>query len=370
MRRTILIFLLAMTTTLAAFAESPLQRLPSVVSAEPAAEWSAKFSGKHGWIGGDGVYSALLNQDRVLWLFGDSLIGEVTGGGRSGSVMVKNTLAIQSGTGPNAPIEFITGATENGKPTAFFTPADGEGWLWPLAAVRVDDRLVVFLAQLEKAGDGPFGFKAIGQWLGVVDNPDESPDEWRVKQHKLPFAEFESDHTRSWGSAVLLQQDDLYVYGNAERGKGLGRKQLLIARMSANQTEDFKSWRFRTADGWIEDPADAAPLADGLATEMSVTPLSEGGYALVYTENGIGDRIVGRFSAAPEGPWSDPILLYKCPEMKNDRGVFSYSAKAHAWAAGEDELLISYCVNTWEFSRLFQDETVYRPKFVRVKLRQ
>ena len=34
-----------------------------------------------------------------------------------------------------------------------------------------------------------------------------------------------------------------------------------------------------------------------------------------------------------------------------------------------DELLVSYCVNTWEFARLFRDDAVYRPRFVRVKLR-
>jgi hypothetical protein len=55
--------------------------------------------------------------------------------------------------------------------------------------------------------------------------------------------------------------------------------------------------------------------------------------------------------------------------MGKDKGVFSYTAKAHAWAATGDELLVSYCVNTWEFARLFRDDTVYRPRFVRVKLR-
>jgi hypothetical protein len=305
-----------------------------------------------------------------LWLFGDSLIGEVTDGGRSGSVMVNNTLAIQKGADATGAIRFITGPEKDDKPTAVFTPADGEGWLWPLAAVRADNRLLIFLPQLDKAGDGPFGFKVIGQWLGVIDNPDESPEKWQLKQYKMPFAEFGTDESRSWGSAVLLQDNDLYVYGIRERGKALGRKQLVLARVTIDKAHDFDAWRFRTSDGWSEDPDDAAQLAGKLATEMSVTPLSDGGYVLVYTESGIGDRIVGRFSAAPEGPWSDPLLLYKCPEMKDDRAVFSYSAKAHAWAAGKDELLISYCVNTWEFSRLFSDETVYRPKFVRVKLQR
>ncbi|OAI41742.1 hypothetical protein AYO40_02240 [Planctomycetaceae bacterium SCGC AG-212-D15] len=42
--------------------------------------------------------------------------------------------------------------------------------------------------------------------------------------------------------------------------------------------------------------------------------------------------------------------------MAKDKGVFSYAGKAHSWAVGANELLISYCVNTHEFARLFQDD--------------
>src|SRR5262249_5982218 len=112
-----------------------------------------------------------------------------------------------------------------------------------------------------------------------------------------------------------------------------------------------------------------AALAGGLATELSVHKLGDGkGFVAVYTENGLGDRIIARFSETPYGPWSAPVLAYKCPEMAMDKGVFSYAGKAHAWASTGDALLISYCVNTHDFGQLFRDETVYRPKFVRVKL--
>ena len=45
----------------------------------------------------------------------------------------------------------------------------------------------------------------------------------------------------------------------------------------------------------------------------------------------------------------------------------AYTAKAHRWAATDEGMLLSYCVNAWEFARLFRDAEVYRP-FVRVKL--
>ena len=112
------------------------------------------------------------------------------------------------------------------------------------------------------------------------------------------------------------------------------------------------------------------PLADGLATEFSVTPNPMGkGYVAVYTESGLSDRIVARFADQPEGPWSAATLLYTSPEMKKDKGVFCYGARAHPWAANRNELVLTYCQNTWEFKNVFQNDSIYRPKFVRVQLK-
>ena len=369
MRRMWLLLLSSWVVCPAAVEAEP-PAVPSVLEAKPAPEWDAKFAGKRGWVGGDGVYSAVLGPRRILWLFGDTLLGEVRDGGRAGAVMVNNTAAIQDGYGANAPLHFVTGKGKGGKPAALVTPAEGKGWFWPQAAIRVENRLFCFLARVEKTADGgAFGFRHVGQWLAVVENPDDKPGAWRVKQLRVPFALFRPGRERSWGSAVLADGGHLYVYGYREQGKGIGKRQLTVARVPVAKVDDFKAWRFRTAEGWSEDPAAAAPLAGGLATEFSVSRLSGGrGYAAVYTENGLGDRIVGRFAERPWGPWSPPVLLYRCPEMARDKGVFCYAAKAHPWAAG-NSLLVSYCVNAWKFARLFRDEAVYRPRFVRVKLK-
>ena len=63
-----------------------------------------------------------------------------------------------------------------------------------------------------------------------------------------------------------------------------------------------------------------------------------------------------------------PVLLYTCPEMKKDKGVFSYAGKAQSWATEGNVLLVCYCVNSWKFSQLFQDESIYRPRFAHVTL--
>ncbi|HET6572121.1 MAG TPA: DUF4185 domain-containing protein [Fimbriiglobus sp.] len=346
---------------------------PAVVKAEPLPAWDAKFRRTDGWIGGDGAYSVSISPTRTLWLFSDTWVGAVRGGKRTGLTMVNNTVGIQDGHGKDAKVSFVVRRGKDGKPTALFTPADGRGWFWPLAAAYHGGKLYLFLAQMEKTkAGGAFGFRGIGRWLGVVSNPADDPTAWKMTQHKLPWAESAADRKLEFGSAVLTVGEHLYVYGFEERPrKGwFPKRQMVLARVPIVTVDDFKSWRFLTADGWKAEPTDLKPLADGLATEYSVSYLPGlKRYAAVYTELGLSDRIVARFAALPEGPWSEAVLLYKCPEMKRDKRVFSYAAKAHPHLATGNELVISYVVNSFELGPVVNDATLYWPTFVRVTLR-
>jgi hypothetical protein len=106
------------------------------------------------------------------------------------------------------------------------------------------------------------------------------------------------------------------------------------------------------------------------AVEYSVTRLPGlKRYAAVYTGLGLSDRIVARFAESPEGPWSEAVLLCQCPEMKRDKRVFSYAAKAHPHLAGGNELVVSYVVNSFELGPVVNDATLYWPTFVRVTLK-
>jgi len=340
-----------------------------VVKAEPTADWNARFNNTEGWIGGDGVFSALLAPQRVLFLFGDTLLGKVSAGRRRGATMVNNTVGLLSLADPHARLRFVSGSAGKDQPAAVFVPDEGGGWFWPQAAIDVKGRLFVFLAHIDKTGkDGPFGFKQIGQCLAAVDNPLDEPTAWRIKQRCLPFAEFEEKRERLWGAALLAEGDDVYIYGIDDRRKQLGSKELIVARAPRDKLADFDAWRFQHDWQWVATPTGEGG-ADGFANEFSVSRLPEGqGYLVVYTDSGLSDRILGRVSASPAGPWSEPVVLYTCPEMAGDKGVFCYAAKAHPWAVRGNELLISYCVNAWDFGRLFDDNEVYRPRFVRVTL--
>jgi hypothetical protein len=340
---------------------------PQVVSAEPAPEWNARFRQTDGWVGADGAYSVPLANKKVLWLFSDTFVGSIKDGKRSNVTMVNNTVGIQDGDAVSFAIRKL-----NGKPAVIFTPPEGKGHFWQQAGIEVDGKLFVFLPRIEMTkGGGAFGFKHVEQWLAEVSNPREPPADWTVKYAKIPHADPAGEKKRSFGAAVLRDGDNLLIYGYEETAaKPFPLRKLLVARVPVAKIGDFNEWRFLSGTGWKADVSTATPLADRIGTEFSVhlvPGLKQ--YVLVTTENGLGDRIFGRFAPAPTGPWSEPVLFYRCPEMKENRKVFCYAAKAHPHLAGENELVITYCVNAFEFAPVINDATLYWPQFVRVKLK-
>lgn len=341
---------------------------PAVAKSEPLPEWDARFRRADGWVGGDGAFSVRASDTRVLWLFSDTWVGSVRDGKRKNVTMVNNTVGVQDGE----KITFHIAAKPDGKPGTLFVPPDGKGWFWQFAGHPDGDNLHVFLPRFEKTKDpGAFGFKSVDLWLGTVSNAGDEPTNWKPEYRKVPFAEYGPKGTRSFGSAVLRAGEWVYVYGYAETpGKPFAARTLLTARVPVGKLPDFAAWRFLADGEWKAEASAATGQGGALGTEFSVSfvpGLKQ--YALVYTENGLSPRVLGRFAASPEGPWSAPVLLYTCPEMKADKKVFTYAAKAHPHLGGENELVVSYVVNSFDLAPVINDATLYWPKFVRVTLK-
>ena len=107
---------------------------------------------------------------------------------------------------------------------AIVTPEDQRGWFWVQAGAYTGNRLYLFLMQVEKTdAKGVFGFRQVGQWLGVVTNPLDPPLTWQVKQYKLPCVSFGLERQVSFGAAVVVDGDYLYIYGTDEDIKARDR---------------------------------------------------------------------------------------------------------------------------------------------------
>jgi len=337
----------------------------------PAPELDALFQQTNGWIGADGDYSVALTPGRTLWLFSDTWVGNVIDGRRTNVTMVNNTLALQDGRGAKSKLQFIVRRNANGKPVAFITPEDKHGWFWLWAGAYVGKQLFLFLPQIDSTGEsGAFGFRQIGQSLGIVTNPLAPPLEWNVEQHKLPCFDFSSERHRTFGAATLVDGGYLYIYGTDEDiSPGKLERYLTVARVPTNRVTDFSAWQYYAGIQWSANYRKVTRIADSVATECSVSFLPKlRKYVLVYTDHGLSPKIQVRTSSTPWGEWSAPVTVFQCPEMLKDKKVFCYAAKAAPSEGTDDSLMISYVANSYDVGQVISDASLYWPRFVRVPL--
>lgn len=376
---------------------------PSRAVADEA--WNAPFTRITGWNGGDVVGSVALGDGRTLWLFGDTLFGPVADGKRvAGNVMFNNSVALQSADDART-LEFVTGPPDaQGKPTALFPPtraADADVNLhweaneeyWPTGggcAVEIDGkrRLYVGLFRIRKPKQdgGTWGFRRVGNSLGIIDDVGLPPDRWTTRVVALPMALGDSVTAQqsvapptalSFGEVFLPyargDETGFLIYG--VRAPVKGRRQLIAAFAPRNELENFARWQFFAGDErWSADAADAATLCDDIAPEFSLerlhahSPRKYEGYVLVQNEPMLGPGILVRTAPSPLGPWSAPREVFRPAEVAGDKDLFSYAAKGHVALSPPGELLISYVVSAHDFWRLFREAALYRPRFIRVPL--
>lgn len=340
--------------------------------AEPLTTLNQHFQRTDGWIGGDGCYSVRLDSERLLWLFSDTLVGQVRGGQRHDFTLVNNSAAIQSGPVDQPKFEFYVATTALGVPTAWVRPDMGQGFFWLQAAYQQEQQLFLFLTQVEKtSGEGAFGFRLADQSLGIVTDLASPPDRWQFKQVRVPFVEFTPGLQRAFGTALCIDGEFVYAYGfSMASGGGWGGRGLLIARAPAGALADFSSWRFYDGQHWHENIDSVQPLFLGFATEASVSRLPNSThFVIVYSESGLSPNILARTAPHAWGPWSPPVQIYHCPDAELDPKVFCYAAKAHAELAQGQELIVSYCTNSNDFGHVARSPGVYLPRFIRVPIR-
>lgn len=359
--------------TLALAALSTVSAAEPIITAEPVPAYDSLFSRTRGWIGADGAYSVLLGEGRVLWLFSDTFVGEVQDGRRVNAVMINNSIAIQR-LGPEGGVDYFYPRDSGGRPASFVTPEDGHGYFWLFAGAATADGLFIFLPHIEhyEAG-GVFPFKTIGMSLGRVSNPQDPPSQWRMTQRGLPFCRYEEKGSLYFGSAVMQDGHHVYIYGqDSTRRDSAGnvRSATVLARAPADRFDDFGSWRFYSDGEWTTNFTLCSAVSEGWASEHSVSyvPGIER-YAAVYTALGITGVIVARLAERPEGPWSEPLKLYECPDRSRREKTYSYAAKAHPELAEEpNELIVTYATNSMHFPDLMEDAGIYWPRFVRIRI--
>ncbi len=325
-----------------------------------------------GWRGSDCAFSLPLGNERALWLFGDTFIqNNPAKKSRHGTQIINNSIAIQHGDllEDEQPLSFHW---KHGS-ESFFTNEKLPGFLWPLSAAQVDGKLYVFNVRIiHPHPEKVFGFQLIGNEIIRIENPGETPDHWIQHDFALPWKK----EIGTFGSYVYAQDHHLYIYGFQKKRKTwIKHLKLLVARVDLNEhrdIQDMNQWWFFDASTarWSRDIHLMKPVLNHATTELSVSysPYLNKYIMISHWIRSRGDIII-RFSDTPYGPFSEPRLIYSCPEKKWDRQYFCYAAKAHPeLSLREDELIITYMTNSKSLSKCIDDLRIYYPRFLRITL--
>jgi len=355
---------------------------------EEAPEWTALFKRTLGWIGADGIFTIPVNgvnkagnADSTLFIFSDSMIGEIEDGKlQPGWAMVNNTVGYLRGNEAREDrFRFYWDKNDEGKPRALFIPdtppAEKGDYYWlgdGFVNAGHNNATYIFAYRMRNLSDEEWSFSEMGNVLIVIP-PGSRPPFNNHRQIETPF-HFDAaraEEKGSFGAGILVntkaagvENPDGYIYVYGVRGKS---KQLLVARVLPKDFEKFEAWLFWDGKSWNEDMSKSASVAESVSNELSVSSLPDGRYALVYQEDGMGSTVGLRTGTSPYGPFGPQMDIWECkePQQKN---IFTYNAKAHPALSRPGELLISYNVNAFDFlNEIKNNPDLYRPRFIRVR---
>jgi hypothetical protein len=355
-------------------------------SVESAPEWTALFNRTVGWFGGDGIFAIPFSgvdanpSDSVMFLFSDTMVGEIKDSVlQPGYSMINNSIMILNGKEPSSKARFLTNTSAKGKPTSLFIPTTQSAkkgdyyWLGDgFVNHAMDNSICIFAYRIRNTNDNSaFPFREVGN--NVIIIPKES--KYPFKQHRqldLPSTLGADSVSTSFGVGVTVNTSaagapnpDEYIYIYGVRGKA---KELIAARTKPEMFDNFSSWEFYNGTTWAQAFASATAIADSVSNELSVTPLGNNKYALIYQYAGIMPTIYMQIGSSPIGPFGPRQKVWNTSDDIKEKDLFTYNAKAHPAISKPGELLVSYNVNSFNFSKhIEQIPNLYRPRFVRIR---
>ncbi len=360
------------------------------LTALPAPEWDDLFTRTNGWTGADGIYSIPLSGLEIpqtgtsaldeVFVFSDTFIGEVDANNhRQNANLINNTLGFMKGHRPiEENINFFWETNNQNEPEAVFIPNTPDSkpgdWYWLMDGIALNDKVYVYALRLERGDGGFFNFKLIGVNLISFDaQPGGSISNVVQMDTPLLYLNESESIDIAFGQAIMPMTEEsgnpgsdgyIYIYGPKNSASG---KELTVGRFLPQNIEIFSEYEFWNGIQWTKNIEDVQVINNNTSQELSVTPLADGSFLLVYLS---GSTVFISVGESPVGPFAYPEGIYNCPEPQQIPSTFVYNAKAHPNLSEPDELLISYNVNTFDFGDLFNNADTYRPRFITFNLDQ
>lgn len=377
--------LMAITIAAEASAQAPPYR------AVKALDWTKLLDRDHGWNAADGCVSVPLNgieapgvdpHPRTLFLFGDSIIGDVDQNGRRlpGNEFINNSMLYVDGLDPDpSKSDFIYMRDDgNGHARSAFVPQTSDAqpgdFFWLMEGIALGDSVHLFGIHLRPPEGGGWPLNE-GITMITIGKDSVPPFEDQV-QVKVPLYHPAEGELGPYQMPSCIMSNTeaagapspdgyLYIYGAREDPFV---KKAIVARVLPEQFTDFNAWRYWNGSEWVEGLTNAAAMTGRISGVYSVTPMNSGKYIMVFQQDAIGPNVAIRIGDSPTGPWGELRPIYHCPEVDRDPDIYCYNASAHPHLSQPGELLISYSVNSWDFNDAWTYADLGRPRFIRLRV--
>ncbi len=279
----------------------------AVTPADYQAAWDHR---RGGWAGADGAHQFPLPDGRVLWLFGDTLVGTLDAANALGPGwrMPSNSALVQSGTCFTPVLGGPPGAP------APLLPASGSTFHWPgegFVDTAVSPAVLRLSALAVHAAPCGFGWEVTGVRLFTLSLPDLRV----VSSVPAPF-DATIPNVPSFGRMLLRDGEWTYLYGEAaglrctrdpQGGYPAGR---YAARVRTDQLTTAP-WTYWDGGGWNPDVRTARAMTfDGLTRPddpwLQGVVRYGGGYLATGKTGALavyGTQVYAWRAAAPSGPW-------------------------------------------------------------------
>ncbi|HEY9261964.1 DUF5005 domain-containing protein [Chitinophaga sp.] len=305
------------------------------------------------WNGGDGCYSVLLPDGRLLWSFQDSFFGQVSADrNRTNNVMNRNAAHLQLDTSLQSFIQLNPGAGNQSQTwIKYGSAAEDQDWYWPGAGQVHGGKVQMLLSHVKKTGSGTWDFAHVSTDLAIFDLPS------------MQLSQLIKDKDLSSNySAGSMQAPDGYTYMYSTEN-GFLTSSMYVARAAGQDLTG--TWEYYGQNGWS-----TTPVKYNVCSDISQPNVfyKDGKYYLVSQQIIFGLDIYILESNSPVGPWTNKRTLYHIPDQYSV-GFISYNAFVHHGLSREGELVISYNINPTDFASNFNNPGSadrYRPYFIRV----
>ena len=338
-----------------------------------------------GWLGADCSTSIAMEPSngecqRVLWLFGDTLIGNLTDNGkqRDWKYFIHNSVSITEVCGGKPPspseVPFYWSKDSNNNPFALFNPPDvaNGSYYWVTAGVSLSPTQLALTAY---AVTNVNGFSILRTDLILVSNANEPPTSWVYTTHAVPF----SSPSRYFAVSMAYAKDAENVIYIVSQHEPAASNYAAISRVHSSDliTANFSAW-----EHWSLLPGESTPtwslqsneslenvvhLFSPFVAESSLVYVASMKKWLMPLAFPLDSRhLYLRMANEPTGPWTDSMDVYDIPLPFSNTTLFdSYAAKLHPTLfTASTPLVMTYNTNTWTLDDVSKYSYIYVPRFV------